>query len=133
MSVVAGAKPGSSASSGQLADEKGRVAVREEAEERGGIYREDIDTSEVNERKLLRKVDMRLIPWLSLLYLLSFLDRTSIGNAKVCATSHSGTHVVVRCTNHAFNPAVWIGNGLAYHRQAVSAFSYYLLLPVRPL
>ncbi|EIM86762.1 MFS general substrate transporter [Stereum hirsutum FP-91666 SS1] len=83
MSVEAGAKPGSCASSGKLADEKGRVAVREDAEERGGIYREDIDTSGVNERKLLRKVDMRLIPWLSLLYLLSFLDRTSIGNAKL--------------------------------------------------
>lgn len=95
MSAEAGAKPGSSASSGQLADEKGRVAVREDAEERGGIYREDIDTSDVNERKLLRKVDMRLIPWLSLLYLLSFLDRTSIGNAKVCATSDSDTYAVV--------------------------------------
>lgn len=97
MSVEAGTKPGSSASSGQLADEKGRLgmAVREDAEERGGIYREDIDTSEVNERKLLRKVDMRLIPWLSLLYLLSFLDRTSIGSAKVCATSDSDAYAVV--------------------------------------
>src|SRR3954452_16615501 len=29
------------------------------------------------------KVDMALIPWLSLLYLLSFLDRTNIGNARL--------------------------------------------------
>ena len=35
------------------------------------------------ERKLLWKLDFRLIPWLSLLYLLSFLDRTNIGNAKL--------------------------------------------------
>jgi len=35
------------------------------------------------ERKLLWKLDYRLIPWLSLLYLLSFLDRTNIGNAKL--------------------------------------------------
>ena len=35
------------------------------------------------ERKLLWKLDLRLIPWLSLLYLLSFLDRTNIGNAKI--------------------------------------------------
>jgi hypothetical protein len=35
------------------------------------------------DRKLLRKLDFRLIPWLSLLYLMSFLDRTNIGNAKV--------------------------------------------------
>ena len=33
--------------------------------------------------KLLRKLDLWLVPWLSFLYLLSFLDRTSIGNAKV--------------------------------------------------
>ncbi|KAG8763222.1 hypothetical protein FRC11_005333 [Ceratobasidium sp. 423] len=46
-------------------------------------YHADVDTSEVDEKKLLRKIDMRLIPWLSLLYLLSFLDRTSIGNAKL--------------------------------------------------
>ncbi|KAF8269706.1 MFS general substrate transporter [Lactarius quietus] len=42
-----------------------------------------LDISEVDERKLVRKIDLRLIPWLSLLYLLSFLDRTSIGNAKL--------------------------------------------------
>lgn len=35
------------------------------------------------EKKLLWKLDLRLIPWLSLLYLLSFLDRTNIGNAKI--------------------------------------------------
>lgn len=35
------------------------------------------------DRKLLHKLDFRLIPWLSLLYLMSFLDRTNIGNAKV--------------------------------------------------
>ncbi|CAE6455054.1 unnamed protein product [Rhizoctonia solani] len=46
-------------------------------------YHADLDTSGIDEKKLLRKIDMRLIPWLSLLYLLSFLDRTSIGNAKL--------------------------------------------------
>jgi len=35
------------------------------------------------DKKLLRKLDLRLIPWLSFLYLISFLDRTNIGNAKV--------------------------------------------------
>ncbi|KDQ61513.1 hypothetical protein JAAARDRAFT_76589 [Jaapia argillacea MUCL 33604] len=46
-------------------------------------YNAEVDTSEVDERKLLRKLDLALIPWLSFLYLLSFLDRTSIGNAKL--------------------------------------------------
>ncbi|KAL7417795.1 MFS general substrate transporter [Mrakia frigida] len=36
---------------------------------------------EIDEAKLLRKIDWTLIPWLSVLYLLSFLDRTAIGNA----------------------------------------------------
>lgn len=43
------------------------------------LYNAHVDVSEVDERKLLRKIDLALIPWLSLLYLLSFLDRTSIG------------------------------------------------------
>ncbi|KAJ7117835.1 MFS general substrate transporter [Mycena epipterygia] len=50
---------------------------------RHDIYNPDIDTSGIDERKLIRKVDLRLVPWFSLLYLLSFLDRTSIGNAKL--------------------------------------------------
>jgi hypothetical protein len=33
----------------------------------------------IDEQKLIRKVDLRLIPWFCLLYTLSFLDRTSIG------------------------------------------------------
>ncbi|UZJ56119.1 hypothetical protein CBS101457_005439 [Exobasidium rhododendri] len=37
----------------------------------------------VDEKKLMRKVDFRIVPWLSVLYLLSFLDRSAIGNAKL--------------------------------------------------
>lgn len=42
-----------------------------------------VDVSGTDEAKLIRKVDWHLLPWLSFLYLLSFLDRTSIANAKV--------------------------------------------------
>lgn len=55
------------------------------------LYNEHVDITGVDERKLLRKIDIALIPWLSLLYLLSFLDRTSIGKCvsilivKLCA------------------------------------------------
>ncbi|KAI9642310.1 hypothetical protein NHQ30_009112 [Ciborinia camelliae] len=35
------------------------------------------------DRKLVRKLDWALIPWLCVLYLLAFLDRTNIGNAKI--------------------------------------------------
>ncbi|KAM5536649.1 hypothetical protein V8D89_009744 [Ganoderma adspersum] len=47
------------------------------------IYNPHIDVSGIDEKKLIRKLDWYLVPWLSLLYLLSFLDRTSIGNAKL--------------------------------------------------
>src|SRR3954447_26746294 len=33
--------------------------------------------------KLVRKIDWVLLPFLALLYLLSFLDRTNIGNARL--------------------------------------------------
>ncbi|TDL17873.1 MFS general substrate transporter [Rickenella mellea] len=42
---------------------------------------ENYDTPE--DKKLLRKVDLHLLPILTLLYLLSFLDRSNIGNAKI--------------------------------------------------
>lgn len=34
-------------------------------------------------KKLIRKIDLVLLPFLALLYLLSFLDRTNIGNARL--------------------------------------------------
>jgi hypothetical protein len=43
----------------------------------------DVDFSNVDEKAVLRKMDLRLLPMLALLYLLSFLDRGNIGNAKI--------------------------------------------------
>ncbi|KAJ8064815.1 hypothetical protein OCU04_007123 [Sclerotinia nivalis] len=37
----------------------------------------------INEKALIRKLDWKLLPALTLLYLLSFLDRSNIGNAKL--------------------------------------------------
>ena len=42
---------------------------------------ETIDDSD--DKKLLRKLDLRLIPGLTLLYLLNYLDRSNIGQAKL--------------------------------------------------
>ncbi|KAF9883845.1 hypothetical protein FE257_002736 [Aspergillus nanangensis] len=39
--------------------------------------------SGINEKALLRKLDMRLLPPLTILYLLSFLDRSNVGNARL--------------------------------------------------
>ncbi|KAG6830979.1 hypothetical protein H0H87_006630 [Tephrocybe sp. NHM501043] len=43
--------------------------------------KEWVDT--LGDRKLLRKVDLHLLPILTGLYLLSFLDRSNVGNAKI--------------------------------------------------
>jgi hypothetical protein len=53
---------------------------------------QDFYVDPVAEKTLVRKLDWRLIPWLCLLYLISFLDRTNIGNAKIqgSGNSHAG-------------------------------------------
>lgn len=45
--------------------------------------RNDIYIDEAAEKKLLRKLDMWIVPPVMLLYLLSFLDRVNIGNARL--------------------------------------------------
>ncbi|VUC34856.1 unnamed protein product [Clonostachys rosea] len=47
---------------------------------------EDV-VSEEERRRILRKIDLRVVPILAVLYLLSFLDRGSIGNANVLGLS----------------------------------------------
>lgn len=42
------------------------------------------------EKRILRKIDMRLIPSVWLMYLLSYLDRSNIGNAYTVSTSIGG-------------------------------------------
>ncbi|KAI2614807.1 MFS general substrate transporter [Hypoxylon fragiforme] len=39
--------------------------------------------SSINEGALLRKIDLRLLPAVGVLYLLSFLDRSNVGNARI--------------------------------------------------
>ncbi|KAJ5963955.1 Major facilitator superfamily domain general substrate transporter [Penicillium vulpinum] len=55
------------------------------------------------DRKLLWQLDMRLVPWLSLLYLVSFLDRTNIGNAKLV-----GLQTDLNMTNSQYNATLTI-------------------------
>ncbi|ODO02987.1 hypothetical protein I350_05831 [Cryptococcus amylolentus CBS 6273] len=47
------------------------------------VARMDPDELKALEKKLLRKQDLRLIPWMTLLYLLSFIDRVNVGAAKL--------------------------------------------------
>ena len=68
-----------------LQDIENREALSEDSGEKDVtvLYGPHVDVSGVDEAKLVRKIDWRLIPWLSFLYFLSFLDRASIGNARV--------------------------------------------------
>ncbi|GME48186.1 MFS transporter [Neofusicoccum parvum] len=43
----------------------------------------ELDTSGINEKALLRKLDVKLLPGLVVLYLLSFLDRSNVANARL--------------------------------------------------
>ncbi|KAL6706872.1 hypothetical protein ACN47E_005015 [Coniothyrium glycines] len=56
-----------------------------------------------HDKKLLRKLDFKLIPWLSFLYLISFLDRTNIGNAKV-----DGLQQDLKMTDGQYNASLTI-------------------------
>jgi hypothetical protein len=48
---------------------------------------ESIEVDKAEQARILRKVDLYLLPIITLLYLMSFLDRSSIGNAKISGLS----------------------------------------------
>ncbi|KAJ7982974.1 MFS general substrate transporter [Mycena polygramma] len=64
-------------SSSLTSDEKSAPSVTNEAE----VHK--IAEGQIEEARLLLKLDWRLLPIVTLLYLWSFLDRTNIGNAKI--------------------------------------------------
>jgi hypothetical protein len=64
------------------------------------IYNDLPLTSVLQDKALMWKVDRWLIPWLCLLYLLSFLDRTNIGNARL-----AGMEVDLDMEGHDYNNA----------------------------
>lgn len=59
------------------------VGLKEIKEHDSNTEEHDYDLSGIDEKKTLRKMDVRLIPALAVLYLLAFLDRSNIGNAKI--------------------------------------------------
>jgi len=60
------------------------TAAEASMEEKGDSSSEaDVEYDEKATKALLRKVDIHIVPVLVILYLLSFLDRTNIGNARL--------------------------------------------------
>lgn len=54
--------------------------------ESGDLYDDDLHVqcpSHTTERRLVNKIDLRVLPWLCVMYLLAFLDRVNIANANV--------------------------------------------------
>lgn len=54
-----------------------------EKTERGSVVEADEAFDPVEAKRIIRKIDWRLIPLLTLLYTLTFLDRVNIGNARL--------------------------------------------------
>lgn len=66
----------------------------EEVKERGmelveKHINEDDDELAREEKALVRKIDLYLLPTIWIMYLLSYMDRTNIGNAKVAGVSRT--------------------------------------------
>ncbi|KAL9106196.1 MAG: hypothetical protein Q9227_008729 [Pyrenula ochraceoflavens] len=55
------------------------------------------------ERRILRKIDFRLVPILWFLFLVSFVDRGNIGNAKI-----AGMVADLKLRGNDYNTAVWV-------------------------
>ncbi|KAI0195502.1 major facilitator superfamily domain-containing protein [Astrocystis sublimbata] len=64
------------------------AATKDEKVENGSSQSPDPSVLEtagpaINEKSLLRKIDLHLLPAVGILYLLSFLDRSNVGNARI--------------------------------------------------
>ncbi len=66
--------------------EKKILSQRDVSQQEGSISGTEVESADftpARKKTLTRKIDRYLLPLLALLYLLSFLDRTNIGNAKL--------------------------------------------------
>ncbi|KAG7101083.1 putative transporter like protein [Verticillium longisporum] len=83
------------------------TVMHTEFQHRGGMSPEDVEflASFPDERKkeAVRKVDLRLVPMLVQLYLMAYLDKTNIGNAKI-----EGLPKTLNISNIDYNVAVSI-------------------------
>lgn len=60
------------------------------------------------DRKLVWHLDLMMIPWLSLLYLLAFLDRTNIGNAKISGLTLPSSQGGININTQQYNSSLTI-------------------------
>jgi hypothetical protein len=88
-------KHSSSGKDSPVSDEKGSPIIQDEGLEQSFTPHDanwdgtGVDFSHIDQKKVLRKMDLHIMPMLTILYLLSFLDRGNIGNAKIEGLSDS--------------------------------------------
>jgi hypothetical protein len=103
-------------------DEKADVAHNEHADKIDG----DLDAIDpIAEKKLLRKVDLHVVPPLLILFLLVFLDRVNIGNAKIQGMTtelHMQGHDYNICSIHLFHPLHTSGSPQQHNHQESRPF-----------
>ncbi|KAG8988898.1 hypothetical protein FRB94_005578 [Tulasnella sp. JGI-2019a] len=63
----------------------------------------DVEMDDAEKNRLLRRIDLAIIPYAALLYLLSFLDRVNIGQAKL-----AGLMTDLKLTNNKYNIALTV-------------------------
>lgn len=87
--------------------EEGKAGFPAEDEGKGSSSNDFIHYDDAETKKVLRKIDWRLLPVLGLLYLLSYLDRGNIGNAKV-----AGMNVDLGLTGKQYNLVLTVRNAV---------------------
>ncbi|KAK8862043.1 high-affinity nicotinic acid transporter [Apiospora arundinis] len=85
--AISGGSKTPSESKGEI--EVGMIENTTTATGGGNSYNNGAHFDQGATRRLIRKIDWTLIPFLALLYLLSFLDRTNIGNARLAGLEKS--------------------------------------------
>lgn len=66
-------------------------------------HSEFLDNDHALSVRVTRKIDIRLVPMLGLMYLIAFLDRTNIANAKL-----NGFEKELNMPTNGYNTALWV-------------------------
>ncbi|KAK2760789.1 hypothetical protein FQN54_002027 [Arachnomyces sp. PD_36] len=86
-----------------MADSEKDVPTPNDSTQDVGSSKSEDSIDPVAEKKLIRKCDLHVVPILCFLFLLSFLDRINIGNARL-----QGLEKDLNMTGHDFNIALFI-------------------------
>ncbi|KAJ7071997.1 major facilitator superfamily domain-containing protein [Mycena amicta] len=79
-----------------LATTNEKMSYDEAEKHEVAVSNESLEPNPAARARILRKLDVHLLPFVSLLYLLSFLDRSNIGNAKVAGMARDANLVGFR-------------------------------------